>query len=174
MILALAIASVVNGSHLIVAKHQQQPTDFIVNPLSDILAESMELALKHCQSQFQQEPWNCHVRDFLAKQQNPTMDREAAFVQSITVAAISYTMAKNCSGPDKERSSFCRCAFKDMNGVKDVYDCFANIEDTENELTVQIIKKLSGDQAAYDPQGMMRLQNSRAGLYVSIIGHLDH
>lgn len=167
----------VHGTHVIVAnqRHPQQQQQLeeqhVPNhPIQDILSEGMELALKHCQLQFQHDPWNCPVKDFLAKQQNPTMDREAAFVQSITVAAIAYTMAKNCSGGEGamgKRSGFCKCAFaKEMNGVNDVYDCFTNIEGTENELT-QIINKLSGDQVAYDPQGVMQLQNSRAGLYVS-------
>lgn len=164
---AVAAAPIAAGNTLIVSN---QPQDYFVDdPITEILTEGMELALKHCQLQFHQDPWNCPIKDFVAKQQqNPTLDRESAFVQSITVAAIAYTLAKNCSGVGKEKSSFCQCAFKDMNGVKDVYDCFSSIEDTENELTSQIISKLSGgDQVAYDPQGMMRLQNSRAGLYVS-------
>lgn len=170
VILVLLVASAsVNGNHLIVSnRHQQHSRHLIRNPIVDIFAEGMELALKHCQLQFQHEPWNCPVQDFLAKQQQPTMDREGAFVQSITVAAVAYTLAKNCSkNTGTEKSSFCQCALRDKNGVKDIYDCFSNIEETENELTAQIINNLGGAQSTFDPQGVVLLQNTRAGLFVS-------
>lgn len=171
-----AAVSLVQGNHLIVSssQHRHQSTslnDYLDNPVVNIVSQGMELALKHCQQQFEHEPWNCPVKDFLAKQQQQqrSLDREAAFVQSITVAAIAYTMTKNCSGAAgmKDRSGFCECAFKDKSNVQEVFDCFTHIEGTEQEMT-QIISKLSGDQAATDPQGVMQIQNSRAGLFVSI------
>lgn len=155
---AVASGSVYNNN--LIVSHRE---DFIGNPLADIIANGIQLAANHCQLLFKYEPWNCPIEDFISKQQNPTMDRESAFVQSLTVAAIAYTVAKNCS---KEKNSFCGCAFKENNGVDDVYDCFLNIENSENELT-QIISKLNGDRSAYDPQGVMLLQNSRAALFVS-------
>lgn len=165
-ILVLSLWSAVTSGDVynnnLVVSHRE---DFIANPMADIIATGMQLALKHCQHQFKHQPWNCPIEDFIAKQQNPTMDRESAFVQSLSVAAIAYTVAKNCS---KEKNSFCGCAFKENNGVDDVYDCLMNIENTENELT-HIISKLSGDRSAYDPQGVMLMQNSRAALFVSFI-----
>lgn len=176
IVLLIASAVPVHCNHVIMAnQHQYQPAqhhpeeDVPKHPIQDLFTSGMELALKHCQLQFQQDPWNCPTKDFLAKQQNPTLDRESAFVQSITVAALAYSMAKNCSGGlgKEEKSSFCRCAFmKEMNGVQDIYNCFTDIDGAENELS-QIINNLSGDQVAYDPQGVMLLQNSRVGLYVS-------
>lgn len=177
IVLAVVTAVPVHCNHVIMAnQHQYQPAqhhpeeEVPRHPIQDLFTSGMELALKHCQLQFQQDPWNCPIKDFLSKQQNPTLDRESAFVQSITVAALAYSMAKNCSGGGagkEEKSSFCRCAFmKEMKGVQDIYNCFTDIDGAENELS-QIINNLSGDQVAYDPQGVMLLQNSRAGLYVS-------
>lgn len=158
------LATPTSSASVIVSQRDQ----YDVSPVSELLSEGMKLALKNCQRQFQYETWNCPKKDFLAKQQNPTMDRESAFVQAITVAAIAYTVAKNCT---KQKSSFCGCAFKESNAVEDIYDCFMNIRNVEHELS-QVIVQLSGEDAAYDPQGMMFVQNSRAGLFVSIYNHL--
>lgn len=166
IVILISVSAVVRAANLQYGKNQivSKADEFLGDRLADVLSRGVELAVKHCKLQFKHEKWNCPAKDFFAKQQNPLMDRESAFVQSITVAAIAYSVAKNCSG--KDQNSFCGCAFKDKNGVMDVYECFQNMRDTENGFS-QIIHQLSGDGAAYDPQGIMLLQNSRAGLFVS-------
>lgn len=57
----------------------------------------MDLSLAACQIQYKWNRWNCPITDFLSKRSKPTYDRESAFVQAITIAALIYTVTKNCS-----------------------------------------------------------------------------
>ncbi|EDS35641.1 Wnt-8c [Culex quinquefasciatus] len=79
---------------------------------SALVSESIELALTSCRSQFRWERWNCPTMQFLTKR-NPagSLDREAAFVRSISTASLIYTYARNCS----RGNSYGSCGCNDMS-----------------------------------------------------------
>ena len=56
-----------------------------------------ELAIKECGTQFSSEVWNCPVTAFRSRRQERDNNREAAFIQAITAAAVTHTITRNCS-----------------------------------------------------------------------------
>lgn len=73
------------------------PPQRMQTALQDSIAPSVELALENCRTLFKWEPWNCPTTDFLSKKSATLLDRESAFVQTLTIAALIYTVTKNCS-----------------------------------------------------------------------------
>ncbi|XP_013102710.1 wnt inhibitor of Dorsal protein-like [Stomoxys calcitrans] len=67
--------------------------------LDTVMASSMEIAMENCQSAFKWDRWNCPSSDFILRRtsKSPLMDREDAYVNAISTAALLYTITKNCS-----------------------------------------------------------------------------
>ena len=61
------------------------------------MAAGAELAIKECGAQFSSEVWNCPVTAFRSRRQERDNNREAAFIQAITAAAVTHTITRNCS-----------------------------------------------------------------------------
>lgn len=74
--------------------------------LGDGFAKSSGLALETCQQQFQWDRWNCPHKDFINKRTTNKLDREAAFVQTLTFAASFYFVIMKCSKNGTEEPDF--------------------------------------------------------------------
>lgn len=78
------------------------------NPVSATVLSSVELALESCQEAFKWERWNCPLNSFLSKRNSHNIDREQAFVKTLTTASLIYTLAKNCSKGNHESNLSCQ------------------------------------------------------------------
>ena len=65
--------------------------------LTGSVAAGAELAIKECGEQFRSEVWNCPVTAFRSRRQERDNNRESAFIQAITTAAVTHTITRNCS-----------------------------------------------------------------------------
>ena len=75
------------------------------------MAAGAELAIKECGAQFSSEVWNCPVTAFRSRRQERDNNREAAFIQAITAAAVTHTITRNCSqGAIKVRLTTPHCS----------------------------------------------------------------
>ncbi|KAH8242937.1 hypothetical protein KR032_003144 [Drosophila birchii] len=97
--LFLGVASTLAG--VMEPMNYYQYTQF-QSPLSweDISAKGLQLALASCQQSFQWQRWNCPAMDFVKRSTTPpetTTDREGAYVTAISMAAIVYTLTKDCA-----------------------------------------------------------------------------
>ena len=63
------------------------------------MGSAMDMAVQSCQASFQWERWNCPSTDFYLKHTSKPLqfDREDAYVSAISIAAILYTINKDCS-----------------------------------------------------------------------------
>ncbi|EDW84047.1 uncharacterized protein Dwil_GK13358 [Drosophila willistoni] len=67
-----------------------------------ITSTSLEQALSHCQENFKWQRWNCPSTDFVKRRKNAgtgviPLDREDVYVAAISMAAIVYTLTKDCA-----------------------------------------------------------------------------
>ncbi|XP_073823007.1 wnt inhibitor of Dorsal [Musca autumnalis] len=67
--------------------------------LDNIMSSSMDMAMENCQRSFKWERWNCPTSDFILRRASKPeeLDRESAYVEAISTAALIYTISKNCS-----------------------------------------------------------------------------
>lgn len=134
--------------------------------LQDSIAHSVEIALNQCQNQFQWDRWNCPVNDFLSKRSSSSFDREAAFVRSITIAALIYTVAKNCS---RGEIKGCDCKHDRLHSLDNnlwstVSDCSKKFEFGER-MAINLFDQTTDKRL--DAQGYANIHNNRAGQIVS-------
>lgn len=130
---------------------------------------SSDLVLKNCQKQFRWDRWNCPTADFHAKRTSMQLDRETAFVQTLTMAALIYTVAKNCS---QREIKGCECNSVtslqkfDGYGPTTVYDCSDQIEKIGERIAANLFS--SAIDTRFDGQAYANLHNNRAARIVSI------
>ncbi|XP_055526045.1 protein Wnt-8a [Wyeomyia smithii] len=75
---------------------------------TDLLSDSIELALSSCRRQFRWERWNCPTMQFVSRRYpDARLDRETAFVRAISSASLIYTYARNCSRGSESDSQRC-------------------------------------------------------------------
>ena len=65
--------------------------------LSGSVTSGAELAMKECARQFEHEVWNCPVTAFNMIREKQENNRETAYIQAITAAAVTHTLTRNCS-----------------------------------------------------------------------------
>lgn len=134
--------------------------------LQDSVAHSLEIALDSCKKQFHWDQWNCPTTDFLSKRSSPLLDREAAFVQSVKIAALIYTIAKNCS---RGEISGCGCgSYQKIHQGNDLWTSTTHCSD-QVDFSEQIAGNLfeQTDDTRLDAQGYAVIHNNRAGRIVS-------
>lgn len=63
------------------------------------MGSANEMSLQSCQASFQWERWNCPSTDFFRRlsTKSSALDREDAYVSAISMAAVLYTITKQCS-----------------------------------------------------------------------------
>ena len=61
------------------------------------MSAGAELAIRECADQFNTEVWNCPVTAFRSRREERDNNRETAYIQAITAAAVTHTLTKNCS-----------------------------------------------------------------------------
>lgn len=137
--------------------------------LQDSIAHSVDLALHSCQKLFKWDPWNCPTADFLAKKSATLLDRESAFVQSITVAALIYTVTKNCSRGEIEG---CGCSnyrqvrhFNDNDEWRTMRPDCSDQVDVSEQITRSLFEQTS--KSRLDAQTYAVIHNNRAARLVS-------
>lgn len=136
--------------------------------IQDTIGQSADLVLKNCQQQFRWDRWNCPTTDFQLKRSSMQLDREAVYVQTLTMAALIYTITKNCSqGEIKgcECNSVTSLQTFDSDESTTVYDCSEQIE----QIGIRIADNLftSSIDTRFDAQGYANVHNSRAARIVS-------
>ena len=65
--------------------------------LTSSVSAGAELAIRECADQFNTEVWNCPVTAFRSRREERDNNRETAYIQAITAAAVTHTLTKNCS-----------------------------------------------------------------------------
>lgn len=120
--------------------------------------------MKNCQQQFQWDRWNCPTADFHSKRVSTLLDRETAFVHSISIAALIYTVAKNCS---RGEIHGCGCNnFREItaSGSIKISDC-----QEQMDFSVMIANKLLEQKhpERMDAQSYAMVHNRRVGEIVS-------
>lgn len=143
--------------------------------MSDALPQSIEKAKEHCQKQFKWDRWNCPTRDFLNKQASTDLDRETVFVQTISLAALIYTIAKNCVHGEIKG---CECnkaveQKRNSNAVfidSETIDCVDQVEFSE-KITDSFFEEKEEQQTHVDIIDYARVHNNHAARIVSGITH---
>ncbi|XP_075163867.1 wnt inhibitor of Dorsal protein-like [Haematobia irritans] len=101
VITAITIALAPNSESFFIGQYGNQVYGQLKVPFSleNVMSSSMEIALESCQSAFKWDRWNCPTSDFIRRgnSKSTLMDREDAYVNAISTAALLYTIAKNCS-----------------------------------------------------------------------------
>lgn len=140
--------------------------------LQDSIAHSVEIALQNCQNQFKWDRWNCPSVDFLSKKSATLLDRESAFVQTITIAALIYTVTKNCSRGEIDG---CGCGKHQRiryNEADDVWrarpDCSDQV-DVSERITRGLFEQTHNSRL--DAQAYAAIHNNRAARLVSLINY---
>lgn len=86
----------------------------LVLSMENIMISSLEIAMETCKNSFKWERWNCPNSDFILRHtlQPLLLDREDSYVNAITLAAVLYTITKNCaSGAIVECNSYSNNSF---------------------------------------------------------------
>lgn len=82
--------------------------------LTSSVSAGAELAIKECADQFNNEVgwivqtilifnnifpkvWNCPVTAFRSRREERDNNRETAYIQAITAAAVTHTLTRNCT-----------------------------------------------------------------------------
>ena len=65
--------------------------------LTSSVSAGAELAIRECADQFRAEVWNCPVTAFRSRREERGNNRETAYIQAITAAAVTHTLTRNCS-----------------------------------------------------------------------------
>jgi len=65
--------------------------------LTGSVAAAATLAMEECGQQFNTEVWNCPAAAFRARREERQNNRETAYMTSITAAAVTHTVTRNCS-----------------------------------------------------------------------------
>lgn len=128
--------------------------------------QSVAMAMESCKDQFKWDRWNCPTNDFHIKRDSSTLDREAAFVKSISLAALIYTAAKNCY---RDENKDCACT-KNIENQRNVYEIDrANAKEVKciNQMvsSIAILNSFSqqnNEQNHLDILGYAQQHNSRA------------
>ncbi|XP_055848483.1 wnt inhibitor of Dorsal protein [Episyrphus balteatus] len=123
-------------------------------PLKETMGPSLELALASCQEGFKWDRWNCPSTDFLSKRNSKHLDRESAYVVTITTAALLYTITKNCSSggipgcgcAEDTNNQFAKCS-DDTDYAEQVVGTILN-NSQEDSLDVQAYAVLHNNRAA--------------------------
>lgn len=105
--------------------------------IQDSIEQTAELVLKNCQQQFRWDRWNCPTADFQSKRSSMLLDRETAFVQTFTTAALIYTLTKNCSQGEINGCECIRVQKFEIDVPEIVYDCSDQID----QIGEQIVAK---------------------------------
>lgn len=105
--------------------------------------------------------------DFLAKRSSALLDRESAFVQSLTAAALIYTVAKNCSRGDIKE---CGCNhYQKLRHDNDEWtarpDCSDQVDFSE-QMTRSLFEQTGATRL--DAQAYAIIHNNRAARIVSL------
>lgn len=130
---------------------------------------SSDLVLKNCQQQFRWDRWNCPTADFHAKRSSMQLDRETAFVQTLTMAALIYTVAKNCSLREIkgcECNSVTSLQKFESDEPTTVYDCSDQIEQIGERIEANLFAPASDTR--FDGHAYANLHNNRAARIVSV------
>lgn len=92
------------------------------------------------------------------------MDRESAFVQAISTAALIYTVTKNCS-----RGDIVGCGCEEQKNKKPVDTIWSGCSEKTDfaEHIAELIFNHGGNNDALDVQRFVELHNIRAGRIVS-------
>lgn len=121
------------------------------------------MAFDSCQKQFQWDRWNCPHNDFLNKRSTQKLDREAAFVQSISFAASILFILANCSNIENKINSIDHQRQDIENGT------FTSIDPIEfNGKIINYFLQLH-KQTRLDIFTYAKRHNERAAWIVSII-----
>lgn len=139
--------------------------------IRDSIDHSSDLVLKNCQQQFRWDRWNCPAADFHSKRSSVQLDRETAFVQTLTMAAMIYTVMKNCSFGEIQG---CECtsvtSLQKFETNDDepatVYDCSDQIEKIGERIAAYLFS--TSVDMHFDANAYANLHNSRAARIVSI------
>lgn len=99
------------------------------------------------------------------------LDRETAFVQTLTMAALIYTVTKNCSQGEIKG---CECnsvpsewKFDIIDEPEIAYDCSDQIDQIGERIAGNLFSSAISD-TRFDAQGYANLHNNRAARIVSI------
>lgn len=136
--------------------HQIQIND----PLSESVAESIQIALENCQNSFKWDKWNCPANSFLAKRNSHQIDREQAFVKALTTASLIYTFSKNCTRGNRLEGCGCQINENDFTWSNCKSSQYVD-ESLMNELEILITSK------ADDAHVYANFHNARAAKIVS-------
>ncbi|XP_069159423.1 protein Wnt-8b isoform X2 [Procambarus clarkii] len=66
-------------------------------PLRASVEAGVQLGVQECRTQFRWERWPCPALHFTTMHMKKPMTRENAFVQAISSAAVTFSIARNCS-----------------------------------------------------------------------------
>ena len=82
-------------------KHSEQCSKFFCFQtdlsLTSSVSAGAELAIRECADQFRAEVWNCPVTAFRSRREERGNNRETAYIQAVTAAAVTHTLTRNCS-----------------------------------------------------------------------------
>lgn len=131
--------------------------------MTETILHSSEIALQACQKEFQWDRWNCPKSDFLSKVTSSIMDRESAFVQAISTAALIYTVTKNCS---RGEIMGCGCETKSEKSSDTIWSGCSDKIDFGEHIS-ELIFNNGEKKNAVDAQRFIELHNIRAGRIVS-------
>ncbi|XP_075150012.1 wnt inhibitor of Dorsal protein-like [Haematobia irritans] len=139
-------------------------------PLDNVMASSMEIALGSCQSTFKWDHWNCPTSDFIRRRssKSPLMDREDAYVNAISTAALLYTIAKNCSSGSvsgcvpcssqcSDNPKFAEKLFQQLTQIKFSEDFYGKLSSQNYKAITNLLEKSLTKQcmcAVMGPRGV--------------------
>lgn len=130
--------------------------------LQDSLPHSLQIATKSCQNLFRWDRWNCPTSDFQAKKSSRHFDRETVFVQSLALAALAFSVMRNCSRDDFDG---CQCSvqFEGIGLDGDRLNCSDSIDDLVDQITGSVDRSTVSRSDAYE---YARVHNVRAARIV--------